>query len=417
MAFEPYTRVDFGPIKAGLKTIGYTLVKAGKPIGPRVVQGVEDLGSGQYGAAIAYPSHFRGQLVWDTGGPSPQTVAFEVTPEQGAVLIGPAALVKRAAQPARRAGPRVRVVPPPIAAPRSILEPCETPPSSPTIATIETIPVTQRIKTVVVSAAPCPSVAWTMVDGQGCPVDLSICEAGVQALVMGTLRIAPDCYNYSQDFAASSSDPSSGLMVADIDPAALGGPGIYVAEMGVFDAEGTCVAISNKFFLVVEQSLFGAFQYHGPPSIAEMRLELRDSSPLESELLDDSVYWDNSEIIAALRSVVDYWNEALPPVPPSYTTQNFPYRYWWKQGAKAMLFRLAAEWHRRNQVAYSAGGVSFDEHGTKAQQYEEVAATIWADYKQWVQQRKIPANLEAGWGELPSDYSRIYIPAQRGLTW
>ena len=88
MAFEPYTRVDFGPAKTGLKAVGYTLIKAGKPIGPRVDRGVEDLGGGQYGAAIQYPSHFRGQLVWDTGGPSPQTVAFEVTPERGAVLIG-----------------------------------------------------------------------------------------------------------------------------------------------------------------------------------------------------------------------------------------------------------------------------------------------------------------------------------------
>jgi len=82
MAFEPYTRVNFGPVKTGLKTIGYTLVKAGRPIGPRVTHGIEDLGDGHYGAAILYPSHFRGQLIWDTGGPSPQTIAFDVTPDR-----------------------------------------------------------------------------------------------------------------------------------------------------------------------------------------------------------------------------------------------------------------------------------------------------------------------------------------------
>ena len=77
---------------------------------------------------------------------------------------------------------------------------------------------------------------------------------------MGTLRIAPDCYNYVQDYPATSPDPASGLMVAEIDPAAMGGPGIYVAEMGVFDADGPCIAVSNQFYLVVEQSLFGTFQ-------------------------------------------------------------------------------------------------------------------------------------------------------------
>ena len=107
-------------------------------------------------------------------------------------------------------------------------------------------------------------------------------------------------------------------MVAEIDPLSLGGPGIYFAEMAVFDAEGLCVAVNNQFYLVVEQSLFGNFQYSGPPSIAEIRLELRDSSPLENDLLDDSVAFDNSEIAMCLRNCVDYWNESLPPVSRLY---------------------------------------------------------------------------------------------------
>jgi hypothetical protein len=407
MAFEPYTRVDFGPAKAGLKAVGYTLVKAGRPIGPRVSRGIEDLGGGHYGTAIAYPSHFRGQLVWDTGGPSPQTVAFNVTPEQGAVLVGTAAAVKKATPTARRAAPRARpVLRNGFVERQTALVPCETPPATAVVATIETLPVKPRLRTVLVRSGQCPSVELAMLDANGCPIDLCACDPGAQCMVMGTLRIAPDCYNYVQDYPASSPDATSGLMVADIDPMAMGGPGIYLAEMGVFDAEGTCIAVSNQFFLVVEFGLFGNIQWHGPPSLAEIRLELRDSSPLENELLDDSVLFDNSEIAVSLRNVVDYWNEALPPI-QTYTTQNFPFRYWWKQGAKAQLFRIAAEWHRKNQVAYSAGGVSFDEHGQKAQQYEEAASAIWAEYKQWVQQKKISMNLDQGWGEIPSDYSRF----------
>jgi hypothetical protein len=408
MAFEPYSRVDFGPVKTGLKTVGYTLVKAGRPIGPRVSQGIDDLGGGQYGAAITYPSHFRGHLVWDTGGPSAQLITFEVTPEQGAILVGPAANVKKAAKPTQRIAPRARpalrngfVFP----ATRSALEPCETPPATPVIATIDTLPVTPRLKTVVVRAGQCPTVAWVMVDNEGCAIDLSPCEAGAQSYVMGTLRIAPDCHNYAQDYPAVSTDPSTGLMVAEIDPLAIGGPGIYVAEMGVFNAEGTCIAVSNQFYLAVEAGLFGNYQQTGAPSIAEIRLELRDSSPLENELLDDSVAFDNSEIVVCERNCVDYWNEALPPVGPTYTTQNFPYRYWWKRGTKAQLFWIAAEWHRKNQVAYSAGGVSYDQHGQKAEQYDKAASDLWQEYRQWVQQKKMSINMEGGWGEVGSEYA------------
>jgi hypothetical protein len=155
----------------------------------------------------------------------------------------------------------------------------------------------------------------------------------------------------------------------------------------------------------IEASLFGNYQQTGAPSIAEIRLELRDSSPLENDLLDDSVAFDNSEIVVCQRNCVDYWNEALPPVGPAYTTQNFPYRYWWKRGTKAQLFWIAAEWHRKNQVAYSAGGVSYDEHGQKAEQYDKAASDMWQEYRQWVQQKKMSINMDAGWGEVHSEYA------------
>jgi hypothetical protein len=210
------------------------------------------------------------------------------------------------------------------------------------------------------------------------------------------------------DFPATSPDPSSGTMIAEIDPQAIGGPGIYKAEMAVFDPDDECIAAANQFYLTVEPSLFGGQcgQRAGAPSMAEMRMELRDCSPGDNQLLSDSFAFSDSEIMAALVGPVDYWNEALPPIPPYYTTQNFPYRFMWKLGATALLFRVAAEYHRRNQVQYSAGGVTFDQHGQKAEQYEQAAAQRWAEYKEWVRSKKMSNNAAMGWGELPSDYSR-----------
>ena len=170
---------------------------------------------------------------------------------------------------------------------------------------------------------------------------------------MGTLRVAPDCMNYCVDFPAISPDPPSGTLIAEIDPGQMGGPGIYLAEMAVFSPDGECVAASNKFYLIVEPSLFGGQcgQPAGPPSMAEIRMELRDCSTTDNALLNDMYAFSDSDIITCMRAPVDYWNEALPPIPPYFTTQNFPFRYWWKQGTKAQLYRMAAEYHRRNQVS------------------------------------------------------------------
>jgi hypothetical protein len=149
--------------------------------------------------------------------------------------------------------------------------------------------------------------------------------------------------------------------------------------------------------------------------MAEIRLELRDCSPTDNALLNDSYAFSDSDIIACLRSPVDYWNEALPPIPPFYTTQNFPFRFWWKQGTKAQLYRMAAEYHRRNQVNYSAGGVTFDQHGQKSVEYDRVASELWGEFKQWVQSRKMSMNAEMGWSELGSDYA--YGHGRYGSYW
>jgi hypothetical protein len=77
-----------------------------------------------------------------------------------------------------------------------------------------------------------------------------------------------------------------------------------------------------------------------------------------------------------------------------YTTRDFPWRYWWLEATKACLFRLAAEFHRRNRLAYQAGGTQIDDHGTRAQEYDQAAEAIWQRYEAWVRQVKIALNLD-----------------------
>lgn len=78
-----YQTVLFGSSKAGLATIGYRLYDAaGTPVTLRLTTGIQDLGEGQYGAAVDIPSNFIGRITWDTGGVTPVFASSELnTPD------------------------------------------------------------------------------------------------------------------------------------------------------------------------------------------------------------------------------------------------------------------------------------------------------------------------------------------------
>lgn len=179
-------------------------------------------------------------------------------------------------------------------------------------------------------------------------------------------------------------------------------PGIYYAEVAVITNEDTpAVIISNAFSLIIERSTFGVQTQNGPPSVAEIRLHLRDSSPAESYLLDNLMF-DDAEIALAITRPVMYWNEIPPPI-GQFTTQNFPFRYHWLEGICANLFLMVAEQYRRNQLDYAAAGVSVNDQNKEAN-YERAGQTRWQAYREWVRAKKAEINLESGYGEVGSLY-------------
>lgn len=140
----------------------------------------------------------------------------------------------------------------------------------------------------------------------------------------------------------------------------------------------------------------------GPPSIAEIRLHLRDSSPAESYLLEHLMF-DDAEIALAIARPVMYWNEIPPPLDVVYNTQTFPFRYHWLEGICANLFMMVAEQFRRNQLSYSAGGLSVDDQNKEAG-YERAGQARWQAYREWVRATKASINLESCYGEVTSSY-------------
>ncbi len=282
------------------------------------------------------------------------------------------------------------------------------------------VPAVERQKAIVAHYGEHPTIRWQMVDQHGRPVDLRACltagDGGSSAdaedgprLVL-KLREMVGSDNCVATFAADATDAENGWVEAPlVDPSGISGPGAYIAEMAVMhDGEDPGVAIfSNVFTLYLEPSLFRQVSGRpGPPTIMEIRLALRDSSPAEARLLD-AVTFDDAEIALAVVRPVQYFNEINPPLDTTFDSTNFPSRYHWCLGATAQLFFMLAEYYRKNQLAYGAGGISVDDFN-KAPLYEQAGALRWADYKAWSQQVRIRMNLAACWGSADSPYAYSY---------
>lgn len=278
------------------------------------------------------------------------------------------------------------------------------------------MPVLTRTRAVSVSQGQCATIDWQMIDNQGRPVDLQPCGFGGPSAPPPSFKVV---FRLKEQLALGNArlplqidaqviTAATGNVRAELTRGMTEYPGIYYGEMALVDImaeeeDKPCVVFSNIFSVIVNRSTFGPQgQQSGPPSIAEIRLHLRDSSPAESYLLEH-VMFDDAEIALAITRPVMYWNEVPPPLDTTYNTQNFPFRYHWLEGICANLFFMVAEQYRRNQLSYSAAGLSVDDQNKEAS-YERAGQARWQAYREWVRATKASINLESCYGEVTSNY-------------
>jgi len=274
-------------------------------------------------------------------------------------------------------------------------------------------PNLSKMRAVSLSQGQCAEIEWQMHDKDGAPVDLRPCEITAppgalkivlrlkEQLALGNTRAV-------QSLDAIIVDAATGKVKVNLTKNMVGIPGIYYGEMALINvaaenADKPCVVFSNTFYVIINRSTFGSeTSVGGPPSIAEIRLHLRDSSPSESFLIDN-IMFDDAEIALAIARPIQYWNEIPPPLDLIYTTQSFPFRYHWLEGICANLFLMVAEQFRRNQLSYNAAGVAVDDQNKEAS-YERAGQTRWQAYREWVRATKASINLESCYGEVSSNY-------------
>lgn len=277
-------------------------------------------------------------------------------------------------------------------------------------------PVLTRMRAVQVTQGQCANIEWVMHDQSGAPVDLRPCgldaeTASEEFKVVFRIKEQLSLGNkiQPQQVDATVVDGATGRVSVALGEKATALPGVYYGEFALVSipaesANQPCVIFSNNFSVIISRGLYGSksAEVGGPPSIAEIRLHLRDSAPGESFLLEHLMF-DDAEIALAIQRPVQYWNEVPPPLDFIYSTQNFPFRYHWLEGICANLFFMVAEQFRRNQLNYSAAGLALDDQNKEAS-YERAGQARWQAYREWVRGAKASINLESVYGEVSSTY-------------
>ena len=285
-----------------------------------------------------------------------------------------------------------------------------------------------RMRSVSVQCGQKVRIRWTVVNSQGFAVDLTDCDVpadfsssvslsssaaaggtGFRFRIRENLSLGVKPAPQQTEFDVYVIDAENGVVEIELTAKATGLPGVYFGELAVcanFDTADEIVLFTNMFYVLMQRGQYGAddAMFGGPPTIQEIRLHLRDSSPGENLLLDN-LKFDDAEIALAISRPIQYWNEIPPDLNCRYTTQNFPWRYHWLEGICANLFWMAAEQFRANNLKYSAAGVQVDDQN-KQPDYEQAAQRRDAEWKNFVRRKKSELNLNAAFGGIGSPYAR-----------
>jgi hypothetical protein len=290
----------------------------------------------------------------------------------------------------------------------------------PAVTTVDNRPILAKTPAIAVMQTMAPIVEIVLRDDRGRPINFESCgftsvtssslssSAGSQGKVYLKGREALDVSNGAPlvDVEAYFTDAAAGTIRAKIPASATQLHQVVDINCGVVSTNGELLHVTNLYMLV-DKSQFGTVtgisgKPAGLPSLAQIRTYLRDNAPEDNPLLN-TFEFDNSEIIQSMVKCVEHWNTTQPTVRRTFNTNNFFNPTNLINGVMGELYMIAAKHYRRNQLTYSAGGLSVDDKN-KAQEYEVNGDRMLQDYLKWCKMTKIAINKEAWDGSFGSTY-------------
>jgi hypothetical protein len=204
------------------------------------------------------------------------------------------------------------------------------------------------------------------------------------------LKPHPAACNHWEKMAVVKSveDAQVGHICIDFDKRMTRTAGVWCAMALVW--EHGVLRMQYPFYVDITPNLAVYHPYGGPLHFAEIRLSVRDICP-EMNFLIDQVEFKDEELAWAMHRPIDQWNETPPPVTIfSYT--NFPFRYHWLEATVAELLFMTAQWMRRNDLDYSAAGLTVADT-KKWPDYWKMAQERRLRWETWMKNKKIEINL------------------------
>jgi hypothetical protein len=269
----------------------------------------------------------------------------------------------------------------------------------------------KRILTVECNAGTVNKLQHQITDTEGNVVDLSTDPTVIPVLKAAEITILNPNKNPANIIEISGTviNPTEGLVEFNLGKEISECPGILRTEIGL--QKGQDILYIHPLYIVANKSLWQPSESDSKCgdslSIAELRLYIHESNPNENLWLEMEEF-DPTELAMCIELPVRAFNELPPPLPVSYNTTNFPYKYNWLIGATAQLYRVKAKHYLRTHLPYqTAGGAAVDDKN-KFQVYEQIGLTMWQEYLAWVRMKKVELNIEGGFRGLPSGYTRRF---------
>lgn len=209
------------------------------------------------------------------------------------------------------------------------------------------------------------------------------------------------------ELSATVEDARNGVVRFKLPKACVELAGIYLVSLGVLDEDKTPLAVDSAI-MSVEKSLWARsndvnLQQEGPPSLLDIRNMMVDRDPADNSLID-RVEFSTDQVLSAITGPVQYFNEQPPPL-TLFNTRNFPFQSAWADAIVGNLLVMAAHNFRRNQLAYSAGGMSVDDKN-KEGPYLAYGNQLLQGYKDFVLNKKVEINVKGFMGSIGSPFNR-----------
>lgn len=168
-------------------------------------------------------------------------------------------------------------------------------------------------------------------------------------------------------------------------------PGLHFAQIHCYDANGD-IKHTFKCCLQIQKTFIGSkFNGQYPLTIAEVRMELYDTSADQNVLLGDLQFSD-VVIARCMDRAVQDWNQMPPTLATHQTVATFPFRANLCKGAAGYVLRMAAHRYNRNAMRHSNAGLSMDDH-QKGQLYLQMAQQLLNQWQGWVAAKKSQLNM------------------------